>query len=253
MTVAALILAASTDSALADVEGQPRVRRLADIAWAGGAVPIVVGAPDPDGAVARALAGAPVTYASPAPAQSGPVGQIVNVIEAAVAEVRETDAALVWPARLVWVDPETVTSLIEAHGVHPDAVLRPTFGGEAGWPVLVPLAHLATLRGLGSGRMPEELIDDLVGAGVPEVRLDLGDPGSTYDAETARADLPPYDGPRAPVSARTHEWGDAAADVVDRADADDAGDRANGGGEGPLEGPALAPFAQAEDSEADVD
>jgi len=244
VTVAAVIFAASPESALADMEGQSRVRRLVDIAWAGGAVPILVCAPDPDGEVVRALADAPVSHVAPAPVESGPVGQIVRVIEAAVAEVRETDAALIWPARLVWVDPETVTSLIEAHGVHPGALLRPTFGGEAGWPTLLPVSHLAALRGLGANRMPDDLMDDLVAAGVPEVRFDLGDPGATHDVGTARADLPRYDGPGGAVSVRSHEWGDAAGEVVRRGEAE--ADRT-------FEGPGLAPFAQAEDPEADAD
>src|SRR4051794_17249375 len=127
MTVAAVILAASPESALRDVEGVPNVRRLVDVAWAGGAVPGVVAAPDPDGSVGRALAGAPATYAEPAPREAGPVGQIVRGFEAAFATVSETSAALLWPARLGWVDAETITSLIEAHGTDASTVLRPAF------------------------------------------------------------------------------------------------------------------------------
>src|ERR687886_736900 len=76
MTVAAVILAATPDSALREVEGVPNVRRLVDIAWAGGAVPVVVSAPDPDGAVVATLAGTNATYAAPAAPESGPSGQI---------------------------------------------------------------------------------------------------------------------------------------------------------------------------------
>src|SRR5690349_868822 len=133
VTVAAVILAASPESALADVEGTPRVRRLADLAWSGGAVPVIVVAPSADGAVDAALAGAPATYVSPAPREAGPVGQILRGIDAAFAEVSETDGAIVWPARQQWVDAETITSLIEAHGQHPGFVLRPTFEGAVGW------------------------------------------------------------------------------------------------------------------------
>src|SRR6187397_2951290 len=75
MTVAAVILSATTEGAVADTLGQPRVRRLADLAWSGGALPIVVLAPDPDGAVAAALVGSEAVYGSPAPLESGPVGQ----------------------------------------------------------------------------------------------------------------------------------------------------------------------------------
>jgi len=93
MTVAAVILAASPESALADADGLPSVRRIADVAWSGGATPIVVVSFDPDGAVAAALAGAPVTLAEPAPQAGGPVAQIRRGIEVAAAEIRETSGA----------------------------------------------------------------------------------------------------------------------------------------------------------------
>ena len=80
MTVAAVILSATPDGAVADTLGQPRVRRLADLAWSGGALPIIVVSPDPDGAVAAALAGSEAVYGSPAPAAGGPVGQMVRAV-----------------------------------------------------------------------------------------------------------------------------------------------------------------------------
>jgi CTP:molybdopterin cytidylyltransferase MocA len=232
VTVAAVILAASPESALADVEGTPRVRRLADLAWAGGAVPVIVVAPEADGAVAAALAEAPVTFVSPAPREAGPVGQILRGIDAAAAEVPDTDAFIVWPARSQWIDAETITSLIEAHGQHPGFVLRPTYEGVTGWPVLVPHAEVARLRGVATDRMPPDIVEDLIDAGAMEWRIDLGDPGSTHDASVARADLPPYVGPAGPASGH-HEWGAAVAATA----AD------------PLEGPGLAPFGQANESE----
>ncbi|HEY6057967.1 MAG TPA: NTP transferase domain-containing protein [Candidatus Limnocylindrales bacterium] len=236
MTVAAVILSASAEGALAPTEGQPRLRRLVDIAWSGGAVPIVAVAPDPDGAVAASLAGAPVTLAEPAPAESGPIGQIVHGLEVAFDLVRETDAALVWPARLVWVDPETITSLIEAHGVEASPLLRPTFAGEPGWPVLVPRGRLEALRGIARDRMPGDLIDDLITSGVPERRIDTGDPGVTHDADVARSDLPPFRGPAEPPGGHVHEWGSPAAERNDDA---------------PLEGPGLAPYGQADAGDPD--
>jgi hypothetical protein len=206
------------------------VRRLAEAAWSGGAVPVVVVAADPNGAVQAALAGAPVTLAEPAPQDGGPVAQICRGIDVAAAEVRETDAALIWPARLAWVDPETLTSLIEAHGVAPSALLRPAFEGEAGWPALLPLEHLAALRALGVARMPDELLEDLVAGGVALRTIELGDPGVTHDVSVSRADLPPYAGPPRPAAGHAHEWGSPAAETHDDA---------------PLEGPALAPYSPA--------
>lgn len=190
--------------------GVPRVRRLADVAWSGGAVPIIVVVADPSGAVAAALAGAPVSLVSPASVEAGPVGQIRRGIDAALAEVTGTDGAIVWPARCQWVDAETITSLIEAHGQHPGLLLRPTYQGDPGWPVLVPRSELERLRSLGADRIPDDLIEDLLTAGAVEWRVDLGDPGATHDASTLRADLPPFLGPSGPASGH-HEWGAAVA------------------------------------------
>jgi molybdenum cofactor cytidylyltransferase len=232
MTVAAVILAASTESALADVEGLPRVRRLADIAWSGGALPIVVVADDPDGKIAAALAGAPVILAEPAPAALGPAGQMARGVEVAMAQVRGTDGALIWPARIVWAGPETVTSLIEAHGVQPGSLLTPTWQGQRGWPVLLPGAALGALRDVAPGHPPDEVLAALRSAGLPEVALDLGDPGTVLDAAIGREHLPPYQGPPGPVGGLAHEWGAAVADEPEDA---------------PLGGPALAPYPQAGD------
>jgi len=215
MTVAAVILAATAASALADADGTPGARRLADIAWSGGATPVVVCSFDPDGAVAAALANAEVTLVDPVAAERGPVGQMVNGVEAARRLVTDTDAVLVWPARLAWVDAETVTTLIAAHGEDRAVVLRPAYAGRPGFPVLLPVAHLDALRVLAADRMPGELFDDLEAAGVPFRSVETGDPGVTHDVSVARADLPPFDGPPEPVE--TPEWGAAAADQPDDA------------------------------------
>lgn len=232
MTVAAVILAASTDSALAEAAGVARVRRIADAAWAGGATPIVVVASDPDGLVAAALAGAPVTLAGPAPKEGGPVAQIARGVDLAVAEVTGTEAALIWPARLCWAGPETVTSLIEAHGIERDALLRPSYRREAGWPALLPLGALAAFRALPPTAMPDELLASLVSSGAVALRaFDLGDPGTVIDGTTSRDELPPYEGPAEPAAAHSHEWGAAVAATPE---------------DTPLSGPALAPYEPAE-------
>ena len=230
MTVAAVILSADSDGAVADADGVPSVRRIADVAWSGGATPVVVVSLDPSGAVARALAGAPVTLAEPAPPERGPAAQMTRGTEVALGVVHDTDAVLIWPARMTWVGPETITSLIELHGTLPDRVLRPTWEGASGWPVLMPIAGLEILRTLASDRMPPSIVDDLLAAGIADRQVDLGDPGVAHDRDTARADLPPYIGPGEPVVGHVHEWGAAAAETVD---------------DGPLEGPALAPYEPA--------
>jgi CTP:molybdopterin cytidylyltransferase MocA len=210
MTVAAVILSATAEGALTDTAGQPRVRRLADLAWSGGALPIVVLSPDPDGTVAAALAGSEAIHGAPAAESGGPAGQMARGIELSASEVRDVSAALIWPARMVWVGPETVTSLIEAHGTDPGTMLRPTWRGAPGWPVLLPLAHLAALQAVPPDRMPPAIIEELAGQ-VPTRLVELGDPGVTHDADTAREDLPTYEGPPDPPAGHTHEWGDDVA------------------------------------------
>jgi CTP:molybdopterin cytidylyltransferase MocA len=218
MTVAAVILAASPNAALADAAGQPSVRRIAELAWSGGALPIVVVAADPDGAVGAALGGTQATLVTPAAPESGPVGQVVRGIRAAAARVAGTDAALIWPARLTWAGAETVTTLIQGHGLDPVAMLRPAWDGRPGWPVLIPLAHLERLAALDPGRMPDELIADLGAAGVRVRELDLGDPGTVIDRDTPLDALPAYAGPAEPLSPPP-DWGAAVAEMSDDAPA----------------------------------
>lgn len=230
MTVAAVILAASVESAVAEAAGRPAVRRISESAWAGGAVPIVVVSAERDGEVAAVLTGSQAVLAEPAPDEAGPVGQMLRGIAVARQTVADTDAALLWPAGMVWVDAETVTSLIQAHGLYSEEVLRPAWQGEPGWPVLIPLTLHDALEALGPGRMPNELIEDLEAAGVPIRLLELGDPGVTHGRETALGSLPAYEGPAQPVGGHPPEWGAAAADHPD---------------DSPLQGPSLAPYEQA--------
>ena len=207
MTVAAVILSATAEEALAPTLGQPRVRRLVDIAWSGGALPVVVVSPNGDGAVAAALVGSEAIHGPAAPAEGGLAAQMVRGAELAQAEVRDTTAVLLWPARMTWVGPETITSLIEAHGVASGELLRPAWNGTPGWPVLVPTSVLHALRSASADQMEPDVIERLA-ASMPTRLIEVGDPGVVHDVETAFVDLPPYDGPPDPPAGHTHEWGD---------------------------------------------
>ena len=233
MTVAAVVLFARSDGALADAAGRAAARRIVESAWAGGATPIVVVSFDtPARTVAAALAGSPAVLAEPAPVDAGPVGQIVHGVEVAMSKVAETEAALLWPGRMAWVDAETVTSLIEAHGARRDAVLRPIYDGTAGWPALLPTSLLPAFASGAATKMPDELLHDLADSGIEVATFETGDPGVVHDISTPLDSLPAYEGPPQPVGARAPEWGAAAAEMPD---------------DGPLEGPALAPYPQAAD------
>jgi CTP:molybdopterin cytidylyltransferase MocA len=231
MTVAAVILAASPESAVADVEGQSRVRRIADAAWSGGALPIVVVSFDPDGAVAASLAGAEVTLAEPVPLPDGmPVRQMARGMDVAASLVNDLSGAFIWPAGMVWVGPETITSMIEAHGMDRSSMLRPAYEGDVGWPVLLPHAGAAILASVALDRMPDEILADLETAGLSTRAVEVGDPGVTHDARVPRDQLPAYVGPTEPTAQHRHEWGAALADAPEDA---------------PIEGPAIAPYEPA--------
>ena len=208
MTVAAVIVAGIHD-ALADAVGRPAVRRIVDVAWAGGALPIIVVADDPDGDVDQALQGSP---ASRIPAsREGDVAGYRAGIEAAMEAVGNTDAILAWPMSMTWVDPETVTSLIEAHGRRSSRILRPRRGETAGWPVLVPVAMATDLVSAGDEADMSSLL-----AGAPDTeRLELGDPGTIHGIDVAMETLPAFEGPPGPVGGAPPDWGAAAADSPD--------------------------------------
>ena len=230
MTVAAVILYHRPEGALGDAGGRVAARRIVESAWAGGATPIVVVSFDPGGELAAALAGSPAILAEPAPVEDGPVAQIARGIDVAAAAVTETDAAFIWPGRLVWADAETVTTLIEAHGARRAAILRPRYGDEPGWPTLVPLSVLSLLRAQAADLMPDQILAATVAAGAGIEFIDTGDPGVTHDISTPFDALPDYQGPAEPGAGTPPEWGAAAAEMPDDA---------------PLEGPALAPYTQA--------
>jgi CTP:molybdopterin cytidylyltransferase MocA len=215
MTVAAVILVPEPPAALAPSDGEPALRRLAQAAWSGGALPTVVVASDVSEELRQAIADLAVILAGPTPDEPRGIAWFVRGMRTAVAAVTETSAALLWPFKFVWVDPETVTSLIEAHGVAPDAIVRPAYGGRPGFPILIPASLGDRLAAL-SGQHGEEAVATLVAGGVPLRQIELGDPGIVHDLATARNELPRYQGPPEPAGGTPPEWNSAlAAEAAD--------------------------------------
>jgi CTP:molybdopterin cytidylyltransferase MocA len=210
MTVAAVILVPDPQAALANADGEPVLRRLAQAAWSGGALPTVVVAPMVPEELSAAVAELGLTLTSPAADEPHGIAWFVNGMRSAVATVSETSAALLWPFRFVWVDPETVTSLVEAHGAAVDAIVRPAYAGQAGFPILIPVALLDRLAAL-SGQGGEQAVQSLVAAGVPIRQIELGDPGIVLDMVTPRGDLPRYQGPPEPAGGPPPDWNSALA------------------------------------------
>ena len=98
----------------------------------------------------------------------------------------------------------------------------------AGLPVLIALL----IRISGGQPNADRVLDTLRADGLPELLLELGDPGAVLDASTSRADLPAYVGPVAPVGGAVRAWGAVVAEEPEDA---------------PLAGPSLAPYPQAGD------
>jgi CTP:molybdopterin cytidylyltransferase MocA len=203
MTVAAIVLVPDEAAALGDADGEPALRRVVHAAWSGGALPIVVVARQVAGPLADALADLPVTLDRPATPAPG-IAWFVSGQRAALAAVSEATAGLLWPFRHVWVDPETVTSLVEAHGVTPEAIIRPSYGGRAGFPILLPVALMERLAAQAPSH-GEEAVSALIAEGAAVRVLELGDPGIVFDIGTPRAELPVYQGPPQP-NGPSQEW-----------------------------------------------
>ncbi len=210
MTVAAVVIVPEPHSALAPIDGEPALRRVAQVAWSGGALPTVIVAAEVPADLRRAVADLGVTLTSPGPDEPQGIAWFVHGMSTAVAAVAETSAAMLWPFRFVWVDPETVTSLVEAHGATPDAIVRAAYGGQPGFPILFPVTLADRLAAL-SGQHAEEAAQSLAAAGVPIRHIELGDPGIVHDASTPRGGLPDYQGPPEPVAGPPPDWGSAVA------------------------------------------
>ena len=208
MTVAAVVLAASAGDTLRKVGGVAAIRRIADIAWAGGALPIVI-VPEDENAVGDLdlpLSGAAGAVIGDAGADRPPLERVAMGVATARREVDGTDAALVWPGRYVHVDAETVTSLIEAHGIDRSVVLVPSYEGTPGWPILLPLEASEALADMRDSALAD-LASALRAAGIATRLIELGDPGITHDLATTSDALPDFVGPAEPVG-RAQDWGE---------------------------------------------
>jgi len=210
MTVAAVVLVPEPTAALAPADGEPALRRLVQAAWSGGALPTVVVASATPEELSQAVAELCLTLTCPTVDEPHGIAWFVNGMRTAVATVAETSAALLWPFKFVWVDPETVTSLVEAHGATPNAIVRPAYAGQPGFPILIPVALIERLATL-SGQHGEEAVQSLVSAGVPIRQIELGDPGIVHDIATPRGDLPRYQGPPEPAGGPPPDWNSALA------------------------------------------
>lgn len=125
MTVAALILAEATDG------GAPALARVVDAAWSGGAQPILVA-----GLVAESV--------PPLPARRASSSDPASALAEATREVQGTTAIIVLPIAHAGIDPESITTLIAAHGRTPHVPLVAAHEGSIGPVRLLPVEGIAT-------------------------------------------------------------------------------------------------------------
>jgi CTP:molybdopterin cytidylyltransferase MocA len=211
MTVAAVVLVPEAALALIPLDGVAAVRRVVRAAWSGGALPTVVVSPQaPPPGLASVVEDLDVTLVAPDPNEPHGIAWFVHGLRVAMGSVAETRAALLWPVKMAWLDPETVTSLVEAHGAAPQAIVRPSFDGVPGFPILVPSEYLAALDAL-SGKHGEEAVAALVAQGVAQRILEVGDPGTIHDSATPRESMPRFEGPPEPAGGPPPEWNAAVA------------------------------------------
>jgi CTP:molybdopterin cytidylyltransferase MocA len=175
MPVAAAIFAAQPASALADVDGVPAARHLAQVARDAGIGSVFVVSFDPDGTVAAAIDGA-ATLVEPAPPEGGPVAQLARGVDAAVAADPATTAVLLWPARVTDMTADVVRSLVSTSSLDALAIVHPGDGADIGFPALFPVRHRDALDTIGPDRMPGQVLNELADGGIP-TRV----PGSTAD------------------------------------------------------------------------
>ena len=143
MTVAALILATGNgdDRALA---------RLVDAAWSGGAHPILV-------------AGLPLGAEPPTPARATSAADPAAAAAEAAVEVRGTSALILLPGTHAGVDPESITTLIAAHGRAPQSLLAAAHDEGVGPIRLIPIRLAATSPALvETSPVPVETGDEAV-------------------------------------------------------------------------------------------
>ena len=164
--VAAIILAAGLGArfkaaggegakVLARHQGEPMVRRVARIALASRARPvIVVTGAEPEG-VKAALAGLDVALAHNPDFRDG----LSTSLRAGLAALSgDCDAALILLADMPGIEPTLLDAMIAAFGARPSAMaLVPVRGGRRGNPALVSRAMFGALRALtgdeGAGRL----------------------------------------------------------------------------------------------------
>ncbi|MCA3560596.1 MAG: molybdopterin-binding/glycosyltransferase family 2 protein [Aestuariivirga sp.] len=185
--VAAVVLAAGQSSRmasnklLADLQGQPMIRRTVAAMRQAADVTVVVTGRDA-AEVAKALEGLPVTLVHNRHFAQGMSTSLRAGMEALPPD---TDAAVIALGDMPLVGPEAVRRLIAAYSpAEHRSICVPAFRGERGNPVLWGRQHFETLKGMTGDRGARVLFDQLSDE---IVDVEMPDGAVLLDADTPEA------------------------------------------------------------------
>jgi molybdenum cofactor cytidylyltransferase len=184
-TVAAVLLAAGTSSRygeanklLADVEGEPMVRRSAATLLDAGLDEVVVVVGYEGDRVRETLSDLAVRFVENSDYESGQASSVRAGVRAVEARDREVDAAVFALGDMPFVAPESVRALVATYEATGRSALAAGYDDERGNPVLFDTDHFPALAGregdVGGKQVLLSAADAaIVGTGDPGVRRDV--------------------------------------------------------------------------------
>jgi molybdenum cofactor cytidylyltransferase len=187
-TIAAIILAAGRSTrfgrdgpatkAIADLDGAPLVRRVAEAALASRAAPVIVVTGHAAGSIKTALADCAVQFVEAADYGAG----ISRSLQAGIAAVpANSTGAIVLLADMPLISPAIIDALIASFESTPDATAAvPVFAGRRGNPVLLGRALFAMVAQLEGDRGAGQILMQIDGV----VECPVADPSIFADIDT---------------------------------------------------------------------
>lgn len=167
--------------ALLEVGGRSGIRRIAEIALAGGVDRVVAVVGPHAEQVASALDGLPVTICRAPRAALGRTGSVQD----GLASVPDAEEIVLWPVDHPFAQAKTLAALGEAMASDPLGLwFLPTWNGHGGHPVL----FRSSVRGRIDALAPDAPLRSLLPSLGPQVvRLPVDDPGVAENVDTPEA------------------------------------------------------------------
>ncbi|MEB2311986.1 MAG: NTP transferase domain-containing protein [Sorangiineae bacterium] len=170
---------AGCSKALATLDGEPFVLRVARALSEGGAAEVVVVVGPPREAAIRAALSAAELVGVRAARNPAPERGMRSSMLVGLDALGAVDAALVALVDQPRVRADTIAALLGAPGA---PLVRPVYAGARGHPILVRRALFAALRDAPDGASARDAL-----AGAPAVDLDVDDPGVADRLDTLEA------------------------------------------------------------------